>query len=87
MVATKARPRKARRAMTGRKERGPCPAAATGADLTFYVGRLNLHHRRVALGVPLCMRTFRVVEVEPLATSFGEDLYRRIFADAAEATD
>jgi len=32
-------------------------------------------------------RTFRVVEAEPLATSFGADLYRRIFADAAEVTD
>jgi len=32
-------------------------------------------------------RTFRVVEAEPLATSFGEDLYRRIFVDAAEGAE
>jgi len=31
-------------------------------------------------------RTFRLIEGEPLPTSFGEDSYRRIFADADAAT-
>lgn len=30
-------------------------------------------------------RTFRLVEGEPLSTSYGEDLYRRIFADDGDA--
>jgi DNA mismatch repair ATPase MutS len=30
-------------------------------------------------------RTFRLVEGEPLATSYGEDLYERIFAEPADA--
>lgn len=32
-------------------------------------------------------RTFRLCEGEPLPTSHGEDLYRIVFADAAERTD
>ncbi|MFT4063612.1 MutS-related protein [Paraburkholderia sp.] len=31
------------------------------------------------------VRTFRLVEAEPLQTSFGEDLYRQIFGDAQAA--
>jgi hypothetical protein len=30
-------------------------------------------------------RTFRLIEGEPLQTSYGEDLYRRIFGEAAVA--
>jgi hypothetical protein len=32
-------------------------------------------------------RTFKLVEAEPLPTSFGEDLYHRIFSAEAEATE
>lgn len=30
-------------------------------------------------------RTFRLIEGEPLPTSYGEDSYRRIFGEAATA--
>lgn len=44
---------------------------------------LFLRAERLADGT----RTFRLVEGEPLATSHGQDLYRRIFGDDGEASD
>jgi hypothetical protein len=32
-------------------------------------------------------RTFRVLEGEPLPTSHGQDIYRRIFTEASAETD
>lgn len=37
--------------------------------------------------LPDGQRTFRLIEGEPLPTSYGEDLYRKVFADRAVATD
>lgn len=40
---------------------------------------LFLRAERLADGT----RTFRIVEGEPLETSFGEDVYKQVFADEA----
>ena len=52
----------------------------------FYLAKMDtalfLRAERLADGT----RTFRLVEGEPLQTSYGEDLYRRIFGTVCDAT-
>ena len=52
----------------------------------FYLAEMDaalfLRAERLADG----MRTFRLAEGEPLPTSYGEDLYRRIFGEVRDAT-
>jgi DNA mismatch repair ATPase MutS len=52
----------------------------------FYLAKMDaalfLRAERLADG----QRTFRLVEGEPLPTSYGEDLYKRIFGETGDAT-
>lgn len=51
----------------------------------FYVQKMAAALFLRAERRPAGERTFRVVEGEPLPTSYGEDLYRRIFGAAPDA--
>ncbi len=52
----------------------------------FYLAELDAALFLRAERQPDGRRTFRLVEGEPLPTSFGEDAYRRIFGTAVDAT-
>ena len=52
----------------------------------------GFHERRLATALFLRAdrqsdgrRTFKLIEGEPLSTSFGEDVYRKVFSDHGEA--
>ncbi len=53
---------------------------------SFYRARMDGALFLRAERLPDGQRTFRLIEAEPLPTSYGEDLYRRIFASAPKDT-